>query len=225
MSDRTGSTESYPPTERSKLRRNHKRGQYDRETVHGILDAWPICHVGYVIDGQPYVTPTIHWRDGERVYWHGSSASRMLRTVKTGVPVCLTVTLFDGFVLARSAFNHTANFRSVMVFGNAEQVEGKEEKERALHHMMEHYFPGRQETLRPNTLQEIKATTVVGMTIEDACAKVRTGPPGDDEEDIAAVGAWAGVFPMSHGFGTPLDAPNLRPGISAPDYGLAKKYR
>jgi len=168
---------AYAPTARPKLKRNHKRGAYDRETVHAILDAVPHCHVGYVIDGQPYVTPTLQWREGDRIYWHGSSASRMLRTVETGVPVCVTVSPLDGFVMARSAFHHSVNYRSVMAYGTAHALKGPAEKERALKAMMEHLFPGRWDALRPVTAQELKATTVVAMEIEEAAAKVRTGPP------------------------------------------------
>jgi len=164
---------SFTPTDRSRIRRNNKRAVYDRDAVFAVVDATPLCHVGYVIDGQPYVTPTLHWREGEVMYWHGSSASRMLKAVKTGIPVCLTVTHFDGFVMARSAFNHSANYRTAMLYGQARAVEDEQEKERSLKVMMDLLFPGRWEELRGNTDQEMKATTVVEMPIDDAVAFYR----------------------------------------------------
>lgn len=207
----------YTPTLRSRVKRNHTRGAYDRETVHAILDAVPVCHVGYVIDGQPYVTPTLQWREGSRLYWHGSSASRMLRTVQTGVPVCLTVTEMNGYVMARSAFHHSINYRSVMAFGTAQLLTEPEEKEASLKRMMEHLFPGRWDTLRPVTAQELKATSVVGMEIEEASAKIRTGPPIDDEEDYG-LDVWAGVLPMAQRPGAPIDDPRLAPGVPVPGH-------
>jgi len=206
----------FTPTTRTKLKRNYKRGAYDRETVYAILDAVPHCHVGYVIDGQPYVTPTLQWREGDRVYWHGSSASRMLRTVETGVPVCLTVSTLDGYVLARSAFHHSVNYRSVMIFGTAHALTGADEKEAALKVMMEQLFPGRWDALRPVTAQELKATTVVGMEIEEAAAKIRTGPPVDDEEDYGW-DVWAGVLPTALTKGAPIDDPRLEDGVPVPE--------
>jgi len=207
---------TFTPTARTKLKRNYKRGAYDRETVYAILDAVPHCHVGYVIDGQPYVTPTLQWREGDRVYWHGSSASRMLRTVETGVPVCLTVSALDGYVLARSAFHHSVNYRSVMIFGTAHAVAEADEKEAALKAMMEQLFPGRWDALRPVTAQELKATTVVGMEIEEAAAKIRTGPPVDDEEDYGW-DVWAGVLPTALTKGAPVDDPRLQDGVPVPE--------
>ncbi len=212
----------YVPTDRSKVKRNHKRGAYDRKTVHAILDAIPHCHVGYVIDGQPYVTPTLQWREGDRIYWHGSSASRMLRKVETGVPVCVTVSALDGFVLARSAFHHSVNYRSVMAYGIAHALKEPEEKEAALRVMMEHLFPGRWDALRPVTAQELKATTVVGMEIEEAAAKIRTGPPIDDEEDYGW-DVWAGVLPTHLTKGAPVDDPRLQAGMAVP--GNVTGYR
>ena len=194
-------------TDRTRLRRAHQRGAYDRETVYAVLDATPICTVAYTIAGQPYATPTIHWRGGDRLYWHGSAASRMLRTVREAVPVCLTVALFDGLVLARSPFHHSANYRSAVVLGRAEAVEAPAAKEAALDRLMERIAPGRLAEVRGNTDQEIKATTVVSMPIEEAAAKVRTGPPIDDEEDYDAVDAWAGVLPIRQIWGAPIPDP------------------
>ncbi len=208
---------SFTPTDRSRIRRNNKRAVYDRDAVFAVVDATPMCHVGYVIDGQPYVTPTLHWREREVMYWHGSSASRMLKAVKTGIPVCLTVTHFDGFVMARSAFNHSANYRTAMLYGQARAVEDVQEKERSLKVMMDMLFPGRWEELRGNTDQELKATTVVEMPIDDAVAKIRTGPPGDDEEDYTAR-CWAGILPRSEIWSPPIPDPRLTPGIAVPDY-------
>jgi nitroimidazol reductase NimA-like FMN-containing flavoprotein (pyridoxamine 5'-phosphate oxidase superfamily) len=206
---------SYSITQRNKVKRLHQRGTYDHEAVFAILDAQPLAHVGYVLDGQPYVTPTLQWRAGGRVYWHGSSASRMLRGVAEGIPVCLTVSLLDGFVMARSGFHHSANYRSAMLYGTASVVETPEAKDEALRHMMEHMFPGRWETLRPANGQELKATTVLAMEIEQASAKVRTGPPVDDEEDYA-LPIWAGVIPVRQVWDTPIDDPRLADGVSVP---------
>ena len=181
-------------TERTRLRRRHDRGHFDRETLDAILDATPLCHVGYTIDGSPYVTPTFQWRVEDRIYWHGSSASRALRASEDA-EVCLTVTCFDGLVLARSAFHHSANYRSVVAFGRASRVEGPEEKEALLRVFVEKLCPGRWDALRPVTAQELKATTVLSLPLTEASAKIRTGPPIDDEEDYAWP-VWAGVVPL-----------------------------
>jgi uncharacterized protein len=204
------------PTPRTRVRRLHERGHYGRETVDAILDAGVICHVGYVIDGQPYVTPTSYWRHGDRLYWHGSSASRMLRHLKAEVPVCVEVTHFDGFVLARSGFHHSINYRSVMAFGRAQLVPD-EDKLAALEEFVERLFPGRWPELRPPTAQEIKATTVLRMPLDEVSAKVRTGPPKDDEEDYA-LPIWAGVLPVASRIGAPQPDPRLDPGVILPDY-------
>ena len=190
-------TNDFVPTARSKLKRLPKRGHYDRATVYAVLDAGFICHVGYVIDGQPYVTPTAYWREGDAVYWHGSSASRMLRALETGADCCLTVTHLDGLVLARSAFHHSLNFRSAMLFGRARKIEDPAEKLAKLETFVERLYPGRWQDLRPANAKEIKATTVLGMHIDEASAKIRTGPPVDDEADYA-LPIWAGVIPV-HG--------------------------
>lgn len=204
------------PTERTRLKRMNKRAKYDAETVHGILDAMPICNVGYLFNGTPYVTPTLQWREGDRVYWHGSSASRMLEACEEA-QVCLTVSIIDGFVMARSAFNHSCNYRSVMVFGTATKVTDPAEKERRLRNFTEGLWPGRWAMLRQMTAQELKATTVLSLPLDEASAKVRTGPPGDDEED-SALPVWAGVIPVRHEVLAPIDDPRLLPGIAPPDH-------
>ena len=203
------------PSERTRVRRLHERGRYDPATIHAILDAAPWCHVGYVIDGAPYVTPTLHWRDGDWVYWHGSAASRMLKKSE-GEPVCLTVSLLDGYVLARSAFNHSVNYRSAMLFGTAVKVADPAEKEAQLRRFVEGLFPGRWQELRPMTKQEFKATTVLKMRIDEASAKIRAAPPGDSDE--AAVPVWAGVLPLETRFGEPIRDANCPPDIALPDY-------
>lgn len=186
-------TGDYPTTERTRIRRSPKRGSHAHADVHAILDAAPLCHVGYVIKGAPYVTPTLHWREGDYVYWHGSSASRFLRAAED-MPVCLTCSIMDGYVLARSAFNHSVNYRSAMVFGTARLVDDIEEKIEALRRLVEDLFPGRWDSLRPMTKQEVKATSVMRMKIDEASAKIRNGPPGDMDEAHHPV--WAGVLPM-----------------------------
>ncbi len=205
------------PTQRCRVERIPERGRYDFETITSILDAGFLCYVGYVIDGQPYVTPTAYWRKGEHVYWHGSSASRMLRTLETGVDVCLTVAHVDGFVLARSAFHHSINYRSVMLFGKAHKLEDKSAKTEALEHFVERMFPGRWKELRPVNRQELKATTVLRMPIAEGSAKIRTGPPKDDEEDYAWP-VWAGVLPVHAVLGAPIPDARLPETIQGPEY-------
>jgi nitroimidazol reductase NimA-like FMN-containing flavoprotein (pyridoxamine 5'-phosphate oxidase superfamily) len=201
--------DAYAPTARSKIRRLPKRAHYDRDTVHAVLDASLFCHIGYVIDGQPYVTPTGYWRVEDRLYWHGSSASRMLRAQSSGLPVCFTVTILDGLVLARSGFHHSVNYRSVMAFGQAAKIEDNDEKRAALNAYIDRFLPRRNEELRSIDGQELKATTVLGMTIEEAVAKIRTGPPIDDEPDYA-LPVWAGVVPIRQVFGDPVADPRLK---------------
>lgn len=208
---------SFPVTPRNRVKRSHERGQYDRATVYAVLDAGMLCHVAYVIDGQPYCTPTIHWREGDRLYWHGSSASRMLRHEKKGAPVCVTVSHLDGLVLARSGFNHSANYRSAMCFGTAAIVDDPEEKMRALAAVTDRFWPDRAATLRPIDEQEVKATTVIGMTIEEASVKIRAKGVGDDDLDDATFPVWAGVIPVSTVIGALQPSPILAPGITVPD--------
>src|SRR5580700_7207407 len=194
---------SFSPTPRTRVKRHPERAHYDRETVFAILDAALMCHIGYVIDGKPYVTPTLFWREGERLYWHGSSASRMLRTQAAGIPVCLTVAHVDALILARCAFRHSLNYRAVMVFGTAAIVDDLEEKEAGLNAFIERIYPGRTAIMRGILPQELKATTLMGMTIEDASAKIRSGGPLDLEQDYAA-DCWAGTVPIAQVMGAPL---------------------
>lgn len=211
---------SYSPTTRSQVRRMPKRGHYDKATVHAILDAGAIAHIGYVIDGQPFVTPTAYWRKDDRLYWHGSSASRMLRTIDAGSPVCVTVAHIDGFVLARSAFHHSVNYRSVMAFGTAHKLTDEAEVMEALRDFTERLYPGRWDTLRPVQPQELKATTVLAMDLTECVAKVRTGMPIDDDQDYA-LPIWAGVLPVQTAVLGPVSDPKNLPGLDAPTYRVS----
>jgi uncharacterized protein len=180
--------------ERLRVKREPQRARYDRETVDAILDEALICHLGFAVDGRPYVIPTLHARVGDRLYVHGSAASRMLRHVATGAEVCVTVTLFDGLVLARSVFNHSVDYRSAMVFGRATLVEG-DEKVAALRALTEQLAPGRWDEARQPTAKELKATWILSLPLDEASAKVRTGPPEDEPEDLD-LPVWAGVVPV-----------------------------
>lgn len=206
---------SFPTTSRNRVKRLHERGSYDRAAVFAVLDAGLLCHVAYTFDGQPYCTPTIHWREDDRIYWHGSSASRMLRQLRGGTPACLTVSHLDGLVLARSGFNHSANYRSAMCFGTARIIDEPQEKLKALAGVVDRFYPGRSETLRPISVQEAKATTVIGMRIEEASAKARAKGVGDDEEDYGHP-VWAGVIPVRMVIGAAEPCPRLLPGIERP---------
>lgn len=210
---------TYNKTERTTLKRLPARGSYDREVVHQILDEGFICHVGFVVDGRPVVIPTGFARIDDKLYIHGSQASRMLRTLKIGVDVCVTVTLVDGLVLARSAFHHSINYRSVVMFGQAALVEVQQEKLAALVAFSEHVVRGRWDDVREPTEQELKATSVLVLPLEQVSAKVRTGPPLDDEEDYE-LAVWAGVIPLRVVAGEPVADPRLPETISAPDYAL-----
>ena len=203
------------PTPRTTLRRLPARGHFDRATVNAILDEALVCHVGFVSDGQPFVIPTIHARVGDHVFVHGSAASRMLKTLQGGVPVCLTATLVDGLVLARSAFHHSMNYRSVVVLGDAEAVTDNGEKWDALHAIVEHVAPGRWSEVREPSAKELAGTLVLRLPIEEASAKVRTGPPLDDEEDYA-LECWAGVLPLRLTPGTPVPDPRMPEGRPLP---------
>ncbi len=205
-----------PPSERTRAKRIHDRGAYDRDTIYSVLDAGFVCNVAYVIDDSPYVTPTIHWREGDQIYWHGSSASRMLRR-STNAEVCLSVAHNDGLVLARSGFHHSLNYRSVMAFGVARLVEGDDMKTARLKTFVERLYPGRWDTLRPVTTKELKATTILTMPLTEASAKIRSGPPVDDEEDYA-LSVWAGVLPLTTVPGTPVPCERLDPAIPIPEY-------
>lgn len=190
-------------TDRTTVRRLPERAAYDRRTIEAIIDEALICHVGFVADGRPVVIPTIHTRIGDALYFHGSAASRMLRTLEQGVPVCVTVTLLDGLVLARSAFHHSMNYRSVVVFGTAEAVTERDEKLRVLAALVEHVCRGRSAEVRgPNEI-ELRKTLVLRLPLREASAKIRTGPPKDDEEDLG-LAVWAGVLPMTLTPGEPV---------------------
>jgi len=209
--------DSFQPTERTQVKRLPKRGVYDRAAIHKILDEGFLCHVGFVVDGQPYVIPTGYARAGDTLYIHGSAASRMLRTLSQGVAVAVTVTLVDGLVLARSAFHHSMNYRSVVVLGTATAVEDSAAKTEALRAFTEQVAPGRWAEIRWPTEQELKATTVLALALTEASAKVRTGPPIDDEEDYA-LPVWAGVLPLDLTPRAPIADPRLPAGISVPGY-------
>lgn len=204
-------------TERTRVKRLPNRGAYDRDTIYAILDEGFICHVGYVLDGQPYVIPTGYARIGDDLYIHGSAASRMLRNLAKGVDVCVTVTLVDGLVLARSAFHHSINYRSVVVLGKATLVEDAAEKNKALEAFTEHVIPGRWPEIRwPNEL-ELKATSVLKLPIEEASAKIRIGDPKDDEEDYE-MNIWAGVLPLTTVPGEPIDDSRLKSKMPVPEH-------
>lgn len=208
------------PTRRTQVNRLPKRGDYSKETIHRILDAAFLCHVGFVVDGQPYVIPTGYGRAGDTLYIHGSSASRMLRNLDKGIDACVTVTLLDGIVLARAAFHHSMNYRSVVMLGNAALVEDRGAKNEALRVISEQIIPGRWDAVRLPTDQELKATAVLSMPIDEASAKIRTGPPVDDEEDYA-LNVWAGVLPLATHTGAPVPDPRLHTGVEGvPDYVL-----
>lgn len=210
------SVPQYPIDAVNRVKRRHDRGFYDHETVHRLLDAAALAHVAYAIDGRPFCTPTLFWREESRLYWHGSSASRMLRNLSKGEPACLTVTHLDSLVLARSGFNHSADYRSVMAFGLARLVKDPEEKNRALTMMVDRFFPGRTATLRPSTTQEIKATSVIVMEIDRASAKIRAKGVADDEEDYE-LPVHAERLPVQTILGAPEPCPRLVPGVTRPD--------
>jgi nitroimidazol reductase NimA-like FMN-containing flavoprotein (pyridoxamine 5'-phosphate oxidase superfamily) len=210
--------QAIPVSDRTRVRRLAERGHYETETIHAILDEALICHVGFVVDGQPVVIPTIHWRDGEMLYFHGSAASRMLRSLRDGVDACVTVTLLDGLVLARSAFHHSMNYRSVVVFGKAREVR-EDEKVRMLDSLVEHVVRGRSKEVRAPNLKELRQTLVLALPIDEASAKIRTGGPVDDEEDYA-LPVWAGVLPLTLTPGEPVADGGVT--ADAPEY--VKRY-
>jgi uncharacterized protein len=210
-------SEPNTPSARTRVVREPQRGVYDRSTAYQILDEGFICHVGFVVDGQPFVIPTGYGRAGDNLYIHGSAASRMLRRVDEGIAVCVTVTLLDGLVLARSIFNHSMNYRSVVILGTARAVTDGKEKLEALHLLSEHILPGRWAESRQPNQKELKATLVLRLPIEEFSSKVRQGPPLDDEEDYAFP-TWAGVIPLTLVAGEPIDDARLMPGITAPEY-------
>ena len=211
----TDSGAGYPVDKTNRVKRLNESGHYDHGTIHALLDAAVLCHVAYAIDGQPYCTPTLFWREGSRLFWHGSSASRMLRNLSDGEPACLTVTHLDSLVLARSGFNHSIDYRSVMAFGRARLIGDQAEKERALTMMVERMFPGRTAHLRASTRQEIKATAVIFMDIEKASAKVLDKGVADEEEDYA-LPIYAERIPVRTVMGEPEACPRLMEGVQRP---------
>ena len=210
-------SETQMPTPRTRVVREAHRGVYDRETAYKILDEGFLCHVGFVANGQPFVIPTSYGRKDASLYIHGSAASRMLRQMKEGIPVCVTVTLLDGLVLARSVFNHSMNYRSVVILGKAALVDDPAEKLEALRLLSEHIIRGRWDDARQPNERELKQTSVLRIPIEEFSSKVRIGPPIDDEEDLSFP-TWAGVVPLEMKTGTPENDPTLQPGREVPEY-------
>ncbi|MGA8073549.1 MAG: pyridoxamine 5'-phosphate oxidase family protein [Candidatus Acidiferrales bacterium] len=211
----------FTPTPRTQVRRLPDRGRYDSDTIYRILDEGFLCHVGFVVDGQPFVIPTGYARVGDAIYLHGSAASRMLRTLAGGVQVCVTVTLVDGLVLARSAFHHSMNYRSVVILGTAHAVEEPAEKVRALEAFTNHVVPGRWDAVRPVRDSEVKATAVLKLSLQEASAKIRIGPPKDEPEDYE-LPIWAGVLPLKLAAGAPIADAKLPDGAKVPE--ILKNY-
>jgi nitroimidazol reductase NimA-like FMN-containing flavoprotein (pyridoxamine 5'-phosphate oxidase superfamily) len=207
---------------RTTVKRLPKRGEYDRQTINAILDEALICHVGFVVDGSPVVIPTIHTRIGETLYFHGSGASRMLRSLRDGVDACVTVTILDGLVMARSAFHHSMNYRSVVVLGKGREVVERDEKLRVLDALVEHVCAGRSRDARPPNEAELRQTLVIAMPLAEASAKIRTGPASDDDEDYE-LPIWAGVIPLALTPSVPIADARLIAGVTAPEY--ATRYR
>ena len=207
----------FPKSERSKLRRIPDRGHYDRETVYDVLDAGMIAHVGIALEGQPFVIPLLYARQDDEIVLHGAKASRLLKVAAAGGEICVTVTLLDGLVLARSLFHHSVNYRSVVVFGKGRLLESEEDKLRALEAISEQMLPGRWADARQPNAKELHATSVVAVKIDEATAKIRTGPPKDEKEDYA-LPVWAGVIPVRQVSGTPVPDERLEPATPLPDY-------
>jgi uncharacterized protein len=203
---------SRAPSTRTQVRRVPARAVYDRAAIDAILDEALLAHLAFAVDGQPYAIPTLHARVGDVLYVHGSAASRMIRALSAGAPACLTVTLLDGLVLARSAFHHSVNYRSVVVLGRAHPVEGPDERRVALRAFTERLVPGRWEEVRPPSAQELKGTRVLAMTLDETSAKVRSGPPVEEPEDLS-LAVWAGVIPLRTSSEQPVPAPDLPPGV------------
>lgn len=211
-------------TARTTVRRLPERGHYDRDEVYAVLDAGFICHVGFAVDGQPYVVPTSYWRKGDHVYFHGSAASRMLRTLSGEVPVCLTATHVDGLVLARSAFHHSINYRSVVILGDASLVSDNDEKSKAFKDFVDYVLPGRWPEIRWPDEQEMKATSILRLPIQEASVKIRKGDPKDDAPDLD-MNVWAGVVPFYTVAGEPVPSKDLRVGIEPSEYVLEHLVR
>jgi len=206
-----------PVSERTTVRRLAKRGAYDRDTIHTIVDEALVCHVGFVDEGQPFVIPTTHARVGDLIYLHGSRQNRMLQCLSAGVPACVTVTLLDALVLARSAFHHSMNYRSVVILGRGREVTERDEKWNALEALVEHVVPGRWAEARQPSENELAATTVVAIPLDESSAKIRSGPPKDDDADYS-MSIWAGLLPLPMVPGVPVPDPQLGPDIALPSY-------
>lgn len=204
-------------TKRTELRRLPKRGSHETETIYSILDAGFLAHVGFQVNGQPFVIPTLYGREEDKLYLHGSAASRMLGELETGVAACVNVTLVDGLVLARSAFHHSMNYRSVVAFGTALKIKQADRKAHALRILSEHLIAGRWNDVRTPSEQELKATAVLEFSIEEASAKIRQGPPLDDEDDYS-LPVWAGILPLGLEAQTPIPDPRLAIGTEVPQY-------
>jgi nitroimidazol reductase NimA-like FMN-containing flavoprotein (pyridoxamine 5'-phosphate oxidase superfamily) len=210
-------TDTFPKTARNKVKRLPERGHYDAATIYPIVDAALICHVGFVLEGQPFVIPTLHARQDDTILLHGAKGSRLLRHIQSGGQVCITITHVDGIVLARSVFHHSINYRSAVLFGTGALIVDAQAQLQALEAFTERLIPGRwQDARQPNAL-ELKQTMVIAVQIESASAKLRTGPPGDEAEDYD-LPVWAGVLPLRQSAGAPLADPQLKPGVELPDY-------
>ena len=208
---------AFAKTDLNRVKRVPDRGHYDKETIYPIIDEATICHVGFVADERPFVIPTIHARQGDTLLLHGATTSRMLKTIQQGNPICITITLLDGLVMARSVFHHSMNYRSAVLFGQGHLIDDPEAKMEALYTFTEKLIPGRWDDARQPNATETKATSIIAVPIDSASAKIRMGPPGDDDEDYA-LPVWAGVVPITQRLTTPLDDPRLTPGIAVPDY-------
>jgi uncharacterized protein len=210
-------TATFPKTPRNKVKRLPERGHYDSATIYPIVDAALICHVGFVLDGQPYVIPTLHARQGDTILLHGAKGNRLLRHIQSGGELCITITLIDGIVLARSVFHHSINYRSVVLFGKGAAIEDDHARLQALEAFTERLLPGRWQDVRSPSPIELKQTTIVAVPIESASAKIRTGPPKDEEDDLD-LSVWAGILPLQQVAGTPIADPQLKPGVELPEY-------
>ncbi len=210
-------TADFAISEVNRVRRTPARGRYDRKTVYAILDAALVCHIAYVIDGRPYCTPTGFWREGDHLYWHGSSASRMIRNQAKGIPVCLTVTHLDALVMARSGFHHSVNYRSVMAFGTAHVIDDEAEKLALMDRFIDRIYPGRSKLIRQPNKQEFKATTMMGMEIETASGKIRDKHVSDEEEDYEGVPAWSALYPVTQVLGAASECVRQRPDLAFPE--------
>ncbi|HJZ48956.1 MAG TPA: pyridoxamine 5'-phosphate oxidase family protein [Roseiflexaceae bacterium] len=209
--------DTFPKTSRNKVKRLPERGHYDAATIYPIIDAALICHVGFVLDGQPFIIPTLHARRGDTILLHGAKGNRLLRHIQSGGEVCISVTLMDGIVLARSVFHHSINYRSAVLFGKGAVIADDQARLQALEAFTERLIPGRWRDVRQPNEVELKQTTIVAVPIESASAKIRNGPPKDEAEDYD-LPVWAGVLPLQHAAGMPIADPQLKPGVELPDY-------